>query len=137
MVDDEQVASFKETIERITSLSDPKHITLLCLGFDDATEMHEVMFGLVHAIESYDAIAGPEVATTNFINALPLLLPHASDWAEILLSRILNDKESQALLRRLLKATSSNIQEVVSSILRNLADEDPKQFKRKVEGVLT
>lgn len=137
IVDDEQVAAFEETVERITSLSDPKHIALLCLGFDDATEQHEVMFGLVHAVESYDAVAGAEVATTYFINTLPLLLPHASDWAEILLLRILNNNESRVLLRRLLKATSSDSQQVVTSILKKLAEKKPKQFQQKVEEVLT
>ena len=31
----------------------------LCLSFDDATEHDEVMFGLIHAIESYDKTFGP------------------------------------------------------------------------------
>ncbi|WP_229757546.1 Imm30 family immunity protein [Paenibacillus marchantiophytorum] len=36
------------------------HLKNLCSGFDDATEHDDVMFGLIHAIESYDKTIGAE-----------------------------------------------------------------------------
>ncbi len=42
---------FEQALENIISIGDVALISDLCNSFDDSTEIHEVMFGLVHGIE--------------------------------------------------------------------------------------
>ena len=137
MITEQQVDYFEEAIEKLAASSNPEHIKFLCQGFDDATEHYEVMFGLVHTIESYDTTVSPDVATRCFINALPLLLPHASGWAQTLLLRILNHKTSRDTLRKQLKNSDLNVQEVITILLQELAVKKPDEFRQKVDEVLS
>lgn len=136
MLDEQQIHDFEEAVENITSLSNPEHISLLCSGFDDATEHYEVMFGLVHAVESYDEVASSDITTGYFLKAVPSLIPHASGWAKTLLLRILNHDESRKVLRVHLKNTDLHAQEAVTTVLRELAAEKPDTFQQKVDEVL-
>ncbi|QOX61854.1 hypothetical protein FRZ06_00010 [Anoxybacterium hadale] len=49
---EKQVQEFEQSIERMKSMNSDDCMKNLCLGFDDETENDEVMFGLVHSIES-------------------------------------------------------------------------------------
>ncbi|MFP7476957.1 Imm30 family immunity protein [Terribacillus saccharophilus] len=71
--DDQEVEKFEKAIENILKMKDGNRITFLCQGFDDDTENDEVMFGLIHAIESYDNIVGSvsslNILANSFCNA--------------------------------------------------------------------
>jgi hypothetical protein len=71
-------------------LNEIDHISNLCLGFDDETEHDEIMFGLVHAIESYDKTFGLEKSLTKIAESFPVMLPQAKEWTKIIHKRILN-----------------------------------------------
>lgn len=53
-----EINDFECAIENIVSLRDVTLVKDLCSGFDDQTKDHEVMFGLIHAIEDYDGEEG-------------------------------------------------------------------------------
>ena len=57
----------------------------LHLILDDACEQPEVMFSLVHFLESF------EVQIKAFIQVMPDLEKQATEWTEILRSRIMNN----------------------------------------------
>lgn len=52
---DNEIEIFEDAIEKLLETNDVK--CLYC-GFDNDTEEEEVMFGLVHAVESYYSCSG-------------------------------------------------------------------------------
>lgn len=127
-----EVNDFESAIENIISLKDAKLIKDLCSGFDDQTEDHEVMFGLVHAIEDFEG----EEGLLEMTNAIPSMLPHAKEWATILNYRILNHEPSRKLYVHVLKKVDETVKDVIVGILNKVKTEDPARFENSVNEVL-
>lgn len=75
--------------------------------FDDDTEQEEVMFSLVHFVESLQM----EMYLTQLLHSLPEMLEHARNWAIVLNERILNDdnyRKDYADIAALMPPESSN-----------------------------
>jgi len=98
-----EINAFELAIENIVSLKDVKLVKDLCSGFDDQTEDHEVMFGLVHAIEDFEAKEG----LFEMAKSIPSMLPHAKEWATILNYRVLNHEPSRKLYIKVLSKLDS------------------------------
>lgn len=47
----EEIAAFEQALKNLISVADVSSIRDLCKGFDDETEVPEIMFGLVHCVE--------------------------------------------------------------------------------------
>lgn len=75
---EDEVINFEETIGNLLSLKDAKLIKDLCSGFDDSTNNHEVMFGLIHAIEEFEG----EERLLEMAKAIPDMLPHATEMTQ-------------------------------------------------------
>ena len=104
----------------------------LCAGFDDRTEDHEVMFGLVHDIESFHGAA----ATREYILSIPSMLPHARGWVKTMTKRKLNNDESRREFTRVLQEMDEGSRDVVVDILNDIGSENPTRFRAVVEEVL-
>lgn len=128
-----EVNEFESAIENIISLKDVKLVKDLCSGFDDQTEDHEVMFGLVHAIEDFEG----EEGLIEMTNAIPSMLPHAKEWATILNYRILNHEPSRKLYVNVLKKVNKSVKDIVIGILKNIKLEDLARFENSVNEVLS
>lgn len=128
-----EVNEFESAIENIISLKDVKLVKDLCSGFDDQTEDHEVMFGLVHAIEDFEG----EEGLLEMTNAIPSMLPHAKEWATILNYRILNHEPSRKLYVNVLKKVNKSVKDIVIGILKNIKLEDLARFENSVNEVLS
>jgi len=50
---DKEFETFEKTLEILADIATEDDIPLLCTVFDDNTEEHEVMYGLIHFIEYY------------------------------------------------------------------------------------
>jgi hypothetical protein len=83
----EEATCFEQTLEKLAQNPDTVDLPSLHLVLDDACERPEVMFSLVHFLESFDVQEQIEA----FIQVLPELVKRAAEWAEILHSRIMND----------------------------------------------
>jgi hypothetical protein len=127
-----EVNDFESAIENIISLKDVKLIKDLCSGFDDQTKDHEVMFGLVHAIENFEGEEGLLVMA----NAIPSILPYAKEWATILNYRILNHEPSRKLYVNVLKKVDKTVKDVIVDILNEVKTEDPARFGNSANEVL-
>lgn len=128
-----EINAFELSIENIVSLKDVKLVKDLCRGFDDKTEDHGVMFGLVHAIEDFEGEEGLfEMAT-----AIPSMLPHAKEWATILNYRILNHEPSRKSYIKVLSKVDSTIKDTIIGIIKEIKDEDPARFENSSNEVLT
>lgn len=128
-----EINAFELAIENIVSLKDGKLVKDLCSGFDDQTEDHEVMFGLVHAIEDFEG----EEGLFEMAKAIPSMLPHAKEWATILNYRILNHEPSRKLYIKVLSKVDSTIKDTIVRIIKEIKDEDPARFENSANEVLT
>ncbi|MCE5286147.1 MAG: immunity 30 family protein [Pelosinus sp.] len=128
-----EVQEFEEAIENIVSLKDVKLINDLCSGFDDQTEEHEVMFGLIHAIEDFEG----EEGLREMAKAIPDMLPHAKEWATILHYRMLNHAPSRQIYAKILSHVNLLVRNTIVSILKEIKAEDPDRFENSVDEILS
>lgn len=90
----DEIARFEQTLEQLAQNPDPVDLPRLHLILDDACEQPEVMFSLVHFLESFEVQAQVQA----FIQVMPDLVRRASEWAEILHSRMMNDPIARDML---------------------------------------
>jgi hypothetical protein len=128
-----EVLNFEDVIENLLSLKDAKLIKDLCSGFDDSTNNHEVMFGLIHAIEKFEG----EEGLLEMAKAIPDMLPHATDWAIILHYRILNDELSRKLYAQVLNKVNLKAKSTIVMLLKKIKAEDPTRFESFVDQILS
>ncbi|NJM44804.1 MAG: hypothetical protein HC860_00500 [Alkalinema sp. RU_4_3] len=87
-----EVTLFEQTLEQLAQSPDPADLSRLHLVLDDACEQPEVMFSLVHFLESFEV----QEQVQAFIQVMPALAERAAEWSEILQSRIMNDAIARA-----------------------------------------
>lgn len=127
-----EVYNFEQAIENILSLKDVNLIKNLCKGFDDQTSDHEVMFGLVHAVESFEGEEGLLVMA----EAIPDMLPKAKEWVQTLHYRILNHEPSRHMYAKVLTNVNLNVKNLIIGILEEIKNEDPNSFENAVNELL-
>lgn len=132
----QEITNFEHTISIILNLKDLNHIRNLCLGFDDATKHDEVMFGLIHAIESYDKDFGLEQSLKVLSESLPCMLPHAKEWAKTLHKRILNHEPSSKIYSKIISQEDDNIKNIAIQLLNEIKERNPKRFQVSVDEFL-
>ena len=134
--DESEVEIFENSIENILAKKDVNHIEILCQGFDDLTENDEVMFGLIHAIESYDKIVSSEISLKVLANSIPKMLPHAKEWLKILHKRILNHEPSRNIYKEIIPTLNNDIQQYIVSLLNSIKERNPSRFEESVNLIL-
>jgi hypothetical protein len=83
----QEVALFEQTLEQLAQNPDSADLSRLHLVLDDACAQPEVMFSLVHFLESFEV----QVQVQAFVQVMPDLAGRATEWSEILRDRIMND----------------------------------------------
>jgi hypothetical protein len=115
----DEVTRFEQTLEKLVQNPDLADLPSLHLILDDACEQPEVMFSLVHFLESFDV----EEQVQAFVQVLPDLVKRAEEWAAILHSRIMNDEGARSMLEEMVASTPlaqrSEIYELVSGFLKS------------------
>ncbi|NYF25102.1 Imm30 family immunity protein [Sporosarcina sp. JAI121] len=134
--DENEVEKFEQSIENILKMEDFNHIEILCQGFDDLTENDEVMFGLIHAIESYDNIVGSEASLKILANSIPKMLPHAQEWLKILHKRILNHEPSRNIYKKIIPTLNNDVQDYIVSQLTSIIEKNPSRFEESVNSII-
>ena len=134
--DGHEVEKFEQSIESILEMKDVSHIEILCQGFDDLTDNDEVMFGLIHAIESYDNIVGSEASLKVLVNSIPQMLPHAREWLKILHKRILRHEPSRNIYKKMIPTLDIDVQDYIVSQLTSIKEKNPSQFEKSVNSIL-
>jgi Immunity protein 30 len=87
----DEVARFEQALEQLAQHPDPIDLPRLHLVLDDACEQPEVMFSLVHFLESFEVQAQVQA----FVQVMPDLAQRSAEWRTILHSRIMNDPIAQ------------------------------------------
>lgn len=98
MQTEEQVTNFKNALTAIAENPDENKLSAYHLILDDQCQQPEVMFSLIHFLESFDM----EKQIAAFINVVPQLMITAPEWTRIIHNRILNDESACQVYQNLL-----------------------------------
>lgn len=123
---EQDIKRFEQTIAKIIDENNIDHIKHLCLGFDDATEHEEVMFGLVHAIEAYDKTYSMRTTLSLLADSLSSMLPQAKEWMKIMHKRIINHEASRKEYANVISKVNLDIKEIVVQQLDEIKIKNPK-----------
>ncbi|KAM3116391.1 Imm30 family immunity protein [Phormidesmis sp. 146-33] len=115
----DEVAAFEQTLVKLAQNPDSANLPSLHLILDDASQQPEVMFGLVHFLESFDV----QVQLQAFIQVLPDLVKRAPEWTTILHSRIMNDAIARSIFEE--KVRSMSVQGSNSDALNLVLSRNP------------
>lgn len=133
----EEIEKFECAIENILSNEDYKDIKYLCTGFDDNTEDDEVMFSLIHAIESYDRIAEVTLTLKEFIYSIPNVYSYAKEWIKIMNKRILNDENSLQEYIKIAEKCDDELKSILIELMNEVKKDNPERFSQPVNKFLT
>jgi Immunity protein 30 len=109
----DEVAQFEQTLETLAQNPDPADLPRLHLILDDACEQPEVMFSLVHFLESFDVREQVQA----FIEVMPDLVKRAAEWTAILHSRIMNDAIAKAEFEGRVRSMDEQERDVVQHLI--------------------
>ncbi|NJP10863.1 MAG: hypothetical protein HC866_16440 [Leptolyngbyaceae cyanobacterium RU_5_1] len=105
----DEVALFEQTLEKLAQHSDPADLPDLHLILDDACEQPEVMFSLVHFLESFEV----QEQVQAFIQIMPDLMKRAVEWTTILYSRIMNDESARSVFEENVRSMQDQKQDEI------------------------
>ncbi|TDX53269.1 Imm30 family immunity protein [Orenia marismortui] len=134
--DKEEIINFEEAMDNILNVEELTLISDLILGFDDNTQDDEVMFGLIHAIESFDEIFPPKETLRVFAESIEKMFPHAKEWAKIFHKRILNHKPSYDTYIKIISEIDIKKKKLVIGLLKEIIKEDPEVFDESINQFL-
>lgn len=133
MRNDIEFEIFDATLDSISELVDESDVLSLVSVLDDGTEEHEVMFRLVHLIESN---VSSEKSFSLLLEGINSIWDHAPEWSRILMYRILNDEYSFKKINELLGKVDSEIYNNIYKLLIDISNEDSKLFKDKIDIII-
>lgn len=132
----EEIERFEKALESIVNNNNYKDIKYLCAAFDDSTDNDEVMFGLVHAVESYDSMFDLVDTMTELIKTIPEIVAYAREWVKILIKRILNDENSLRVYIDVLNDCDNSFKSLLIPLMIEIQCENPDRFKSSVDKIL-
>ncbi|GAC40800.1 Imm30 family immunity protein [Paenibacillus popilliae] len=131
----QEVLEFERSLELLINLNDISILPDLLLGFDDRTEQHEVMFGLVHGIEKLYK-SKMEEGLRLIASSVSNVINNAKEWMEILHYRILNHPQVRLAYGIALSQIDITARNTVIDLLKGIKKEDPNMFTISVDEVL-
>jgi len=134
-----QIGDFEEALNSIFSKKDFNDFQTLLEGFYDNTGNEEVMFSLLHGVEYFMKQEGEYSYIQKLLSNLYILQPHAYEWSERLILRILNNDALYKVLTEYLQKDiiDKRNKDLLVKILTNLIERRPDKFKEKGELLLS
>lgn len=123
---------FDLALEGLAGDTDDAVIQQIFKVFDDETEHEEMMFSLVHYVESCHM----EMYLTQLLESLPDMLEPARGWAIVLNERILNDSLFRKEYTAIAKGMSPRVKQALVFLLEEIRENKPRQYERKVNSLL-
>jgi Immunity protein 30 len=125
----DEVTAFENALASLADRPQNEDLPDLHLILDDRCQQPEVMFGLIHFLESFDVSAQIQA----FVTVVPELMLVASEWTRILHSRILNDGDACRLYRDILHSLNSQEPNFVRQLLEESASYHLNKREPKLE----
>jgi Immunity protein 30 len=113
----DEVTRFEQTLEALAQSPDPLDLPRLHLVLDDACAQPEVMFSLVHFLESFDV----EAQVQAFVQVMPDLAGRSAQWSAILRDRIMNDAIAQGVFEERVRSIEGQRRETAGVLGRSVS----------------
>jgi hypothetical protein len=117
MRDPEEVTAFENALAALAENFHQEDLPNLHLILDDRCEQPEVMFGLIHFLESFEVSA----QLKSFVTVVPELIFAASEWTRIIHNRIVNEESACHLYRDILHLFNAQQPHFVRELLEESA----------------
>jgi hypothetical protein len=124
----DEVTLFEHALEKLAQNPDPASLPSLHLILDDSCEQPEVMFSLVHLLESFDVQAQVQA----FIQVMPDLVKQAAEWTAILHSRMMNDAIAKAEFEEGVRSMNDQKQNEIYQLISSISKKSSSEYKTKV-----
>jgi len=124
----DEVARFEQTLKKLAEDPHPTDLPGLHLILDDACEQPEVMFSLVHFLESFDV----QEQVQAFIQVMPDLVKRAAEWTAILHSRIMNDDVARLVFEESARSMNDQERSEIQQLFLLIEAKQPLQQTSKV-----
>ncbi|NBI73545.1 hypothetical protein D3Z50_21495 [Clostridiaceae bacterium] len=128
----EEFENFEKGLNELSEVIEENDIPKLCMIFDDETKDDEVMFGLLHLIESFSS----EKAFRLTVMGVSQMLENTKNWAKIIIYRCLNDNYSRTMLKKAIESVDVQTQKVIKLLLDCIKKEDYNKFGMFIDEVL-
>ena len=132
MRSDEEVMIFEFTLAELALHPNSEHLPELYLVLDDRCEQHEVMYGLIHFLESFEL----KDQLQAFIDSIDRMIVNAKEWTMILIYGILNQDLARDLYSKMLHSTASPNRELCTHLLREIAANESPPLSSHAESVI-
>jgi len=93
-----EIAAFENALIELAQNPESRWLPELHLVLDDRCQQQEVMWDLIHFLESFDMKA----QLLAFVKVLPEMMARAPEWTRILHCRIWNDEYARVLYEEIL-----------------------------------
>ncbi len=127
-----EVIAFEEAMAELAKNPKNEYLPELHLVLDDECEHYEVMYGLIHFLESFDE----KEQLQALIDVAPKLIVRAPDWTKTLHYRILNDDSARAVYKELLHSANPESREIVYQLLKEIVTNESPPLSSRAEFVL-
>jgi hypothetical protein len=128
---EKEIEHFEEALLALSSTRDASVLPHLFAAFDDSTEQSEVMWGLLHTVESYER----EAYLLGLAKAIPSMILHAKNWVLISQYRILNNDHARSMYRKIITTLPAETKKVVRNVLEEIGNAEPR-FSDRVQDML-
>ncbi len=115
-----EISAFESALAALAQSPQDEDLPALHRVFTDDCQNHEVMYGLIHFLESFDM----KSQLAAFVEAVPAMRIEAPEWTRILHCRILNDDASRAFFKNLYQSASPPAKEAVKAVLLQIQAAD-------------
>ncbi|SDX04863.1 Immunity protein 30 [Marininema mesophilum] len=130
---EDQCIKFEEIFAELYKRDDAKeYLEDLLEVFDDDVEAEEVMWSLLHYIETMPL----HLLYKKILFKIEYLLNNAEYWTETIHYRMLNDDEAREVYKILFDDSNDQTKSLVKDLLNKIKNEDAVRFESKVDYVL-
>ena len=119
-----QISAFEECLNQLADDFKEDDIIELCQILDDDTMEFEVMFGVIHLLETLSS----EEAFVSTIQGIHKIKKHSPIWAKTITYRCLNDEFSIEMINKILPTLHKEIKDGFYDLLSDIKAEDEQRF---------
>lgn len=126
-----QVSTFEEYLNQLADDFKEDDIVELCQILDDNTMEYEVMFGVIHLLETLSS----EEAFVSTIVGIVKIKRHSPIWAKTITYRCLNDAFSIEMINKILPVLCKEIKDGFYDLLSEIKAEDEQRFGDAIKKI--
>ena len=127
-----EIEIFENSLAMLNPIFEEKDILQVCEVLDDKTSNPEIMFNIIHLIETKSS----EMAFLYTINSVVNIRYKSPDWAKIIIYRCLNDSFSREMLKVVSLKLDKDTRESFYDFLVIIKNEDYDKFSNYIDYII-